>query len=152
MKAVLQRVSSAKVEIDATPVGEIGTGFLVLLGVMEGDSEREAQALAGKIAGLRVFSDPQGKMNLSLKEVGGGILLISNFTLGADCRKGRRPSFVQAARPQLAEPLYERMRELLLAEGVPQVETGRFGADMQVSLVNDGPVTLILDTDQLTVK
>lgn len=152
MKAVLQRVSSARVRINGTVCGEIQTGFLVLLGVMEGDTPKEADYLAAKIAGLRVFTDAQDKMNLSLADVDGGVLLISNFTLGADCRKGRRPSFVRAARPETAEPLYRYTGEQLVKNGVSQVEYGVFGADMQVELCNDGPVTILLDTDELNVN
>lgn len=152
MKAVLQRVSSARVRIDGKVCGEIQTGFLVLLGVMQGDTQKEADCLAAKIAGLRVFTDEQDKMNLSLADVDGGVLLISNFTLGADCRKGRRPSFVRATRPETAEPLYRYMGEQLVKNGVAQVEYGVFGADMQVELCNDGPVTILLDTEELNVN
>lgn len=152
MKAVVQRVSRASVTIDGTTKGEIAKGFLVLLGVMEGDTRREADCLAAKLAGLRIFTDGQDKMNLSLTDVNGGVLLISNFTLGADCRKGRRPSFVKAARPDCAEPLYRSVGEQLVKNGVSRVEYGEFGADMQVELCNDGPVTILLDTDELNVN
>jgi len=144
MRAVIQRVSSASVKVDGQEVGAVGGGFLVLLGVGPGDTESQALWLAKKIAGLRVFPDQQDRMNLSLLDKGYGALVISQFTLYGDCRKGRRPSFVGAAPPELAEPLYERFCELLLAQGVP-VSRGIFGANMKVSLVNDGPVTLILD-------
>ncbi len=152
MKAVLQRVSKAGIVIDGVPGGKIGQGLVVLLGVMQGDTRLQADILAEKAAGLRIFTDEQDKMNRSVNDVNGGLLIVSNFTLGADCKKGRRPSFDRSAPPSEAEPLYdyfvERMRELC---GGP-VETGRFGADMEVSLVNDGPVTILLDTDFLTKR
>ncbi len=152
MKAVLQRVSKAGIVINGVPGGEIGQGMVVLLGVMQGDTRVQADILAEKAAGLRIFTDEQDKMNRSVNDVGGGLLIVSNFTLGADCKKGRRPSFDRSAPPSEAEPLYdyfvERIREL--ADG--PVETGRFGADMEVSLVNDGPVTILLDTDFLTKR
>ena len=145
MRAVVQRVTQASVEIDGEVVGAIGPGFLVLLGVKPGDDQRAIDFLAEKIANLRIFPDDDGKMNRSLLEVGGAVLVVSQFTLYGDCRKGRRPSFIDAAPPDVAEPLYERfvarMRELGL-----KVETGRFAADMNVSLTNDGPVTLIVDS------
>lgn len=147
MKAVIQRVLSADVTVDSKTVGSIGKGLLVLLGVMEGDTEKEAELMAGKIARLRVFEDENEKMNLSVTDVGGEILSVSQFTLCADVKKGNRPSFTPSAKPDEAEALYEKFNSLLLNEGVRKVETGVFGADMKVSLVNDGPVTIIFDTD-----
>ncbi len=145
MRAVIQRVSSASVSVEGRTVGEIGAGLLVLLGVARGDAEREAVWTADKIAGLRIFEDDGGKMNLSVQEVGGAVLVVSQFTLLADCRKGRRPSFVGAAPPEEAERLYRMVADRLRETGLP-VETGLFQAHMQVSLVNDGPVTVILET------
>jgi D-aminoacyl-tRNA deacylase len=139
MRAVVQRVSSASVKVDGEPVASIGRGLLVLLGVREGDGEADADRIAAKLEALRVFEDGDGKMNLSVRDVGGGLLVVSNFTLYGDTRKGNRPSFVAAARPEAAEPLVERVRAALGAQG------GRFGARMAVELVNDGPVTLLLD-------
>ncbi len=147
MRAVVQRVARAEVRVDDEVTGAIGRGFLVLLGVAEGDGEAEARWMAGKIAGLRVFEDEAGKMNLDVAQVGGGVLLVSQFTLLADCRKGRRPSFVGAAAPGSAERLYGVVGNLLRERGVP-VETGIFAATMAVDLVNDGPVTIILDTTE----
>ena len=147
MRAVVQRVSEASVTVDGQVVGAIGRGFLVLLGVTHTDGEAEALWLARKIAGLRIFEDEAGKFNLALAEVRGAALVVSQFTLYGDARKGRRPSFTDAARPEHAEPLCQRVVELLRAEGVP-VETGVFGAMMAVQLVNDGPVTLWLDTSE----
>jgi len=145
VRAVVQRVTQASVEIDGEVVGAIGTGLVVLLGVKPGDDQRAIDFLAEKIANLRIFCDDEGKMNRSLIDVGGAALVVSQFTLYGDCRKGRRPSFIDAAAPEVAEPLYERfvarMREIGLS-----VETGRFAADMKVGLINDGPVTLILDS------
>ncbi|GAB4567326.1 MAG: D-aminoacyl-tRNA deacylase [Anaerolineae bacterium] len=148
MRVVLQRVSEARVEVDGEIVGRIGRGFLILAGVTHADGEAEISLLARKIAGLRVFEDDQGKMNLSLKDVGGEALVVSQFTLYADARKGRRPSFTDAALPEHAEPLVERLAAQLEAEGIP-TQTGRFGAHMKVYLCNDGPVTIWLDTDEL---
>ena len=148
MRAVIQRVSTAQVTVHGEEVGQIGRGFLVLLGVTAADGEAEAALLARKIAGLRVFEDDGGKMNLALGDVGGGVLAVSQFTLYADVRKGRRPSFIAAARPEQAEPLYQRFCSLLQAEGVP-VAQGVFQAEMQVALVNDGPVTIWMDTAEL---
>ena len=145
MKAILQRVTDAKVEVDSKTVGEIGTGFLILLGVENGDTEKEADALAAKIAGLRIFTDENDKMNLSLKDVNGELLIVSQFTLYANCKEGNRPSFVEAAKPDVAISLYEyfvsECRKI-----IPVVETGIFGADMKVDLLNDGPVTIIMDS------
>jgi D-tyrosyl-tRNA(Tyr) deacylase len=145
MRAVLQRVRRASVTVAGETIGEIGTGLLVLLGVHRTDAAEQARWLAEKVAGLRVFEDADGKMNVSVQDAGGRVLVVSQFTLYGDCRKGRRPSFIEAAAPELAEPLYERFADELRALGVP-VATGRFGADMQVELVNDGPVTVIIDT------
>lgn len=148
MRAVVQRVSEASVVVDGRTVGQIGTGFLILLGISHQDGEPEARWLARKIAGLRVFEDDAGKMNLALHDVGGSVLAVSQFTLYGDVRKGRRPSFVHAARPEHAEPLYQRFCELVAEEGIP-VEQGIFQAHMDVRLTNDGPVTLWLDTAEL---
>jgi D-tyrosyl-tRNA(Tyr) deacylase len=145
VRAVVQRVSSASVEVDSQTVASIGAGLLVLLGVARGDGEREAQWLADKIAGLRVFEDQAGKMNLSVQEVGGAALVVSQFTLLGDCRRGRRPSFTDAAPPEEAERLYQVFAARLRETGL-RTETGVFQAHMQVPLVNDGPVTLMLDT------
>ena len=147
MKAVIQRVTSADVKVDGKTVGSIGKGFLVLLGVMEGDTEKEAALMASKIAKLRVFEDADEKMNLSVTDVDGEILSVSQFTLCADVKKGNRPSFTPSAKPDSAKALYESFNGFLLSEGVKNVETGIFGADMKVSLLNDGPVTIIFDTD-----
>ena len=145
MRAVLQRVSEARVRIDGEVVGEIGCGLLVLLGIAPADAPEQAEWLADKIVGLRVFEDDDGKMNRDVIEVGGGVLIVSQFTLYGDCRKGRRPSFIEAAPPAVAVPLYAAFIDAVRARGVP-VATGRFGAMMQVELVNDGPVTLIVDS------
>lgn len=145
MRALIQRVSQASVTVDGQVVGRIGRGFLVLLGVTHDDGRAEAEWLARKIAGLRVFDDAAGKMNLGLADVGGGVLVVSQFTLYGDARRGRRPDFIQAARPEIAEPLVNYFVEKLRGAGLP-VETGRFQAIMQVALVNDGPVSLWLDT------
>lgn len=147
MKAVIQRVKRADIVVDGKTVGEIGKGFLVLLGVVEGDTEKEAEILASKTAKLRIFEDENEKMNLSLTDVDGEALVVSQFTLCADCKKGNRPSFTPSAAPEIANTLYENYSALLLENGIKNVENGVFGADMQVSLVNDGPVTIILDTD-----
>jgi D-tyrosyl-tRNA(Tyr) deacylase len=142
---VIQRVSQAKVTVDDQVVGAIGPGLLILLGVGHDDGEEQARWLASKVAGLRIFEDEEGKMNRSLLEVEGSALVVSQFTLYGDARKGRRPSFTDAARPEVAEPLCDRFVELLRQEGVSQVESGVFGAYMQVEIHNDGPVTLILE-------
>ena len=147
MRAVVQRVSSASVAVDGQTVAAIERGFLVLLGVANGDTDREAEWLAEKIAGLRIFEDEAGKMNLSVQEVGGSLLVVSQFTLLADCRKGRRPGFTDAAPPAEADRLYQVFVSALRKSNTP-VETGVFQAHMDVSLVNDGPVTVILDTRQ----
>jgi D-tyrosyl-tRNA(Tyr) deacylase len=144
MRAVVQRVSRARVLIDGEVAGAIERGLLVLLGVAPDDTPEKAVWLADKIVGLRLFADEQDKMNLSVAEVNGGLLIVSQFTLYGDCRKGRRPSFIGAAAPEVAVPLYEAFVNAVRAQGVP-VATGRFGAMMAVELVNDGPVTLIVD-------
>ena len=148
MRAVVQRVSSASVTVNDEITGQIGRGLLVLLGIGEGDTETDVIYLAGKVAGLRVFEDEAGKMNLTLADVSGAVLAVSQFTLFGDCRKGRRPSFIAAARPEKANPLYEAFVAELQGQGIA-VETGRFQAQMDVSLVNDGPVTLLLDSQKL---
>ncbi|MCJ0573745.1 D-aminoacyl-tRNA deacylase [Enterococcus cecorum] len=145
MRAVIQRVSQAKVVVDDNTVGQIGKGFMILLGVHEQDTQTDVDYLVGKISKLRVFEDDQQKMNRSIIDVGGEILSISQFTLFADTKKGNRPSFVQAAKPNVAIPLYEAFNEGLRQAGIP-VETGIFGADMKCHLVNDGPVTIIIDS------
>lgn len=147
MKAVIQRVLSADVRVEGKTVGEIEKGLLVLLGVMEGDTEKEAALMASKIAKLRIFEDENEKMNLSVLDVGGSILSVSQFTLCADVKKGNRPSFTPSAAPDTANELYEKFNGYLLNEGVKAVEKGIFAADMKVSLINDGPVTIIFDTD-----
>jgi D-tyrosyl-tRNA(Tyr) deacylase len=148
MRAILQRVSRAAVQVNGALVGEIGAGYLVLLGITHRDGAAEAVLLARKVAGLRVFEDEDGKMNLSIVETRGQILVVSQFTLYGDTRKGRRPSFINAARPEQAEPLYQHFCNLLSEQGI-LVATGIFGAHMAVELVNDGPVTIILDTGDL---
>ena len=145
MRAVVQRVSRAGVTVDGEVVGTIDRGLLVLLGVAPSDTEAEARWLADKVVGLRIFPDAEGKMNRDVAEAGGGVLVVSQFTLYGDCRKGRRPSFVGAAPPEVAEPLYEAFVLAVRANGLPAA-TGRFGAMMQVELINDGPVALILDS------
>ena len=149
MRVVLQRCSRAEVRIDGHTVGKIGQGFMLLVGVTDGDTKAEADLLARKVAQMRVLEDADGKMNLALKDVGGAILSISQFTLYADCKKGNRPSFIRAARPEQAEPLYDYFNSVLRNQYGLQVETGRFGADMKVELINDGPVTIVLDTTEL---
>ena len=149
MRVVVQRCSRAEVRIDGVTVGQIDKGFMLLVGVTEGDTRAEADLLAKKIAQLRVFEDTAGKMNLALSDIGGAILSISQFTLYADCRKGNRPSFIRAARPETAAPLYDYFNDVLRTQYNIHVETGRFGADMKVDFVNDGPVTILLDSDEL---
>ncbi len=144
MRVLLQRAKWGKVSIDGRVVGEIGLGVVLLVGVTHSDTEKEAAYLANKIANLRIFNDENGKMNLSLLDVGGAALVISQFTLYADVRKGRRPAFVDAAPPSIARPLIDRFAEMLQEQGVP-VQTGEFGAHMEVSLCNDGPVTIWLE-------
>lgn len=148
MRAVLTRVSSASVTIDNQVVGQIGKGFLILLGIGPEDTEAQCRYLAEKALSLRIFEDDQGKMNLGLDQVGGQVLVVSQFTLYGNCRKGRRPSFTEAAPPQLGNELYEKFLSICAELGYPP-QHGQFGADMKVASVNDGPVTLILDTDQL---
>jgi D-tyrosyl-tRNA(Tyr) deacylase len=145
MRAVLQRVSRAKVTVGGEIVGEIGRGWLVLLGIAPADGKQEIDWLAEKVGNLRAFADAEGKMNLSVQDIGGSVLVVSQFTLYGDCLKGRRPGFTGAAPPAVAEPLYEQFVIALKALGVP-VATGRFAADMQVELINDGPVTFVIDT------
>ena len=147
MRAVVQRVTRSCVTVDGVTVGDAGRGYMILLGVMDGDSEKEADVLAGKIARLRVFEDENGKMNKSITDVEGEILCISQFTLCADIKKGNRPSFTPSAPPQIASGLYEYFMRALEKEGIKKVAHGIFGADMQVSLTNDGPVTICMDTD-----
>ncbi len=148
MKAIIQRATRGSVTVDGETIGSIGPGTVILLGVREGDTEEAARALACKTVNLRIFSDEAGKMNRSIQDTGGAILVISQFTLYADTRKGNRPSFIRAAAPELAERLYELYTASLRAElGPDRVQTGRFGAMMQVELVNDGPVTIELTTD-----
>lgn len=148
MRAVLTRVKSASVRIDGSLVGQIGQGFLILLGVGPEDTEKECRYLAEKALALRVFEDENGKMNLGLEDVGGQVLVVSQFTLYGNCRKGRRPSFTDAANPELGNRLYEQFLAECVRLGY-EPQHGRFGADMKVESVNDGPITLILDTDQL---
>ena len=148
MRAVLTRVRSASVVIDGKTVGEIGRGFLILLGVGPNDTEKECRYLAEKALGLRIFEDASGKMNMGLDAVGGQVLVVSQFTLYGNCRKGRRPSFTDAAGPELGTEMYEKFLSICEELGYPP-QHGRFGADMKVESINDGPVTLILDTDQL---
>ncbi len=147
MRAVIQRVARGSVRVGDELVGAIGPGLVILLGVRSGDDEQAVAWLARKVAGLRIFEDDQGKMNRSLVDIGGGALVVSQFTLYGDARRGRRPSFTEAAPPEQAAPLVARFAELLAAEGVAPVETGRFQAMMLVEILNDGPVTIILDTD-----
>ena len=147
MKAVVQRVSSSKVTVDGEVIGKIGWGYNVLLGVGPEDTKQHAYVLAAKIAKLRVFEDDEGKMNKSVLDIGGEVLVISQFTLCADIKKGNRPSFTTAAPPQMAEELYEYFIEQLKLNGVMNVEHGSFGADMKVDIQNDGPVTILMDTD-----
>ena len=144
MRALIQRVSEAEVRVDGAVIGATGAGLLVLVCAMQGDGAAEADALAAKVAKLRIFKDEAGKMNRSVRDMGGGALVVSQFTLAADTSRGTRPGFSQAAAPEDGRRLYERFAEALADEGVP-VETGRFGADMKVSLVNDGPVTIWLE-------
>ena len=145
MKAVIQRVSSASVSVDNTQISSINNGFLILLGVQQGDDEKDLEYLVKKTAGMRIFKDDKQHMNLSIQDVNGEALVVSQFTLCADTRRGRRPSFIHAAPPEMAEQIYQQFCEQLRSAGVP-VQTGKFGAMMDVSLINDGPVTIILDS------
>ena len=149
MRAVIQRVQGAQLTIDRKEVRAVGPGLTVFLGVMRGDTERQADFLAEKIRELRIFTDENGKMNLSLMDIGGEMLVVSNFTLSTDCKKGRRPSFDMAAPPEEAKDLYLRFVEQVKASGVKKVETGEFGAHMDVLVNNDGPVTIIIDTEKI---
>ena len=151
MRFVIQRVSRASVTVDGRTVGEIEKGFLVLIGAEDTDTEEIADKMVKKMAGLRIFQDEEGKTNLSLADVGGALLLVSQFTLYADCRKGNRPSFIRAGKPEMAENLYEHII-LESQKYVQQVERGIFGADMKVELVNDGPFTILLDSKELLEK
>lgn len=148
MKFVIQRVSEASVAVDGNVIGSIKKGFLVLIGVSDKDTEETADKLVRKMTGLRIFEDENGKTNLSLADVEGSLLLISQFTLYANCKKGNRPSFIEAGQPDRANALYEYIIEKCRAS-VPNVQTGRFGAEMKVSLINDGPFTIILDSEEL---
>lgn len=148
MRFVIQRVTNADVKVDGQTIGEIGRGFMVLIGVSDSDTEEIADKMVKKMLGLRIFEDENGKTNLSLDTVGGSLLLISQFTLYANCKKGNRPSFIEAGDPSMAEEMYEYIIEKC-RETVPTVEHGQFGADMKVSLTNDGPFTIILDSDTL---
>lgn len=145
MRCVIQKVTHASVTVDGETVGSIRDGYMVLVGAQEGDTEADARYCAEKISGLRVFEDENDKMNLSLADVGGSVLLVSQFTLLADARHGRRPDFIQAARPEVAEPLCEQVKAMIEAKGI-RVETGRFRTHMKVELLNDGPVTILLDS------
>ena len=149
MRAVIQRVGRAEITIDHRETRSIGQGLVVFLGVMKGDTDKQADFLAEKVQGLRVFTDENGKMNLSLEDTGGELLVVSNFTLGTDCKKGRRPSFDLAAPPQEGEALYRRFVERAKELGIRKVETGEFGAHMDVLAANDGPVTIIIDTERI---
>lgn len=147
MRAVIQRVKNANVEIDGVIVGKCGTGYMILFCAVEGDTEQDIDLLARKTANLRVFEDEDGKMNKSILDIDGEVLCISQFTLAADTKKGNRPSFINAMEPITADKYYQMYCEALKSNGIKSVETGEFGADMQVTLTNDGPVTIILDTD-----
>jgi D-tyrosyl-tRNA(Tyr) deacylase len=145
MRAVIQRVSQASVEVDGAIVGQIDKGLLIYLSIGKGDTEKDALFMAEKISGLRIFSDEAGKMNINITDAGGQILLVSNFTLHGDCRKGRRPGFDAAAEPEIANSLYEKTAKLITDKGI-KVEKGVFGAKMQVRSINDGPLTFLLDS------
>ena len=150
MRAVLSRVKNASVTVDGQVIGKIGQGFLILLGITNEDTEVQAAKLADKLTGLRIFEDEDGKMNRGLETVNGEILVVSQFTLYGNCRKGRRPDFLAAARHEVAIPLYEKFVQLIRDKGI-HVETGEFGAEMMVESINDGPLTLIVDTDDLNI-
>jgi D-tyrosyl-tRNA(Tyr) deacylase len=149
MRAILQRVQRGTVTVNDQVVGHIGAGLVILVGSTHGDGPAQAEVLAHKVANLRIFEDTAGKMNLSALDIGGQALVISQFTLYADCRRGRRPSFTEAAQPEIAEPLIDHFVQALRAEGISHVANGVFGAHMLVEIVNDGPVTIILDTAEL---
>ena len=149
MRVIVQRVQTSRVEIDGAVSGEIGQGLMVLLGITAGDTKEHCDFLVDRLVHLRIFTDEQEKMNLSLKDIGGEMLIVSQFTLYGDCKKGRRPSFVAAARPETAIPLYEYFIEAAKQQGIKKVATGQFGADMQFYIQNDGPGTLMLDTDEI---
>lgn len=148
MKFVIQRVTHASVTVDRDVLGKIEKGFMVLIGIEDSDTQAVADKMISKMLGLRIFEDEEGKMNLALKDVGGGLLLISQFTLYADCKKGNRPSFVKAGKPDMAEPMYEYIIEKC-REQIKNTQKGQFGADMKVELLNDGPVTIVLDSHKL---
>ncbi|OAG27391.1 D-aminoacyl-tRNA deacylase [Thermodesulfatator autotrophicus] len=148
MRAVIQRVKQASVVVEGEKIASIGRGFLVLVGVSKEDTSKDVDYLARKIVNLRIFEDDQGKLNLSVKDISGEILLVSNFTIYGDCRKGNRPSFDKAAPPELAEKLYLSLAEAVRAEGI-SVKTGKFRAYMEISLINDGPVTILLDSQRV---
>lgn len=148
MRFVIQRVTESSVKVDGEVIGQIGKGFMVLIGVADSDTEEIADKMIKKMLGLRIFEDENGKTNLSLDKVGGELLLISQFTLYANCKKGNRPSFIEAGKPDMAEEMYEYIIKRC-KEQVPVVEKGKFGADMKVSLVNDGPFTIVLDSERL---
>lgn len=148
MRAIVQRVKNASVAVENKTIGEISQGLLVFLGVGDGDTETDMKYIADKVIGLRIFSDSDDKMNLSVSDIGGEILVISQFTLYGDCRKGRRPNFTASMEPVGAEMMYEKLKDYIKAQGI-NVECGEFGADMQVSLTNDGPVTLMLDSSKI---
>jgi D-tyrosyl-tRNA(Tyr) deacylase len=150
VRVLVQRVLEARVEVDGQTVGSVATGLLLLVGLGAGDGPMEIEWMARKVAGLRIFSDAEGQMNLDLTQVEGGILAVSQFTLYGDCRKGRRPSFIDALEPGQAEPLFERFVESLRQLGISRVDTGRFGADMKVHLVNDGPVTFWIEREAVS--
>ncbi len=152
MKAVIQRVSRAKVTVGERVTGEISKGFLVLLGVMDGDTEEQMKLLAKKVSEIRIFNDENDKMNLSLSQVSGSVLVVSQFTLCADVSHGRRPSFTPSAAPNAAKDLYEKFCKEIKNLGISDVQTGEFGADMKVELLNDGPVTIIMNTDEWMKK
>ncbi len=148
MKFVIQRVTHASVTVDRDVLGKIEKGFMVLIGIEDSDTQAVADKMISKMLGLRIFEDEEGKMNLALKDVGGGLLLISQFTLYADCKRGNRPSFVKAGKPDMAEPMYEYIIEKC-REQIKNTQKGQFGADMKVELLNDGPVTIVLDSHEL---
>ena len=148
MKFVIQRVTHASVTVERDVLGKIEKGFMVLIGIEDSDTQAVADKMISKMLGLRIFEDEEGKMNLALKDVGGGLLLISQFTLYADCKKGNRPSFVKAGKPDMAEPMYEYIIEKC-REQIKNTQKGQFGADMKVELLNDGPVTIVLDSHEL---